>query len=97
MRHQKTMIFTLTCLLVFCFMQLTFAGEKKEIVTEGLPYSLPQYPIKQEKEAVLAAREIAKDMPGKVTLKLLISPDNVPDFEPFYPEWERETGIWWIN
>ena len=66
---------------------------EEEIVTEGLPYSLPQYPIKQEKEAILAARKIVKEMPGEVTLKLLISPDNVPDFEPFYPEWERETGI----
>jgi spermidine/putrescine-binding protein len=32
-------------------------------------------------------------MPGEVTLNVLISPDNVADFEPFYPEWERETGI----
>lgn len=64
-----------------------------EIITEDLPYSVPQYPTKQEKEAILAARKIAKDMGGEITLKLLVSPDNVCDFEPFFPEWERETGI----
>ena len=106
MKHRKIVVFTLTLLFAFSFVQFSIAGGKKEevtpemeaiptgeIVTEGLPYPLPQYPIKQEKDAILAAREIAKGMPGKVTLKLLISPDNVPDFEPFYPEWERETGI----
>jgi multiple sugar transport system substrate-binding protein len=69
------------------------AALEGEIVTEGLEYSLPEYPTKQEKEAILAARKIAEEMGGEVTLKLLISPDNVSDFEPFYPEWERETGI----
>ncbi len=94
-------------LLFFTLQQVAFAEGKKEsvtpdkaklpsgeaIVTDGLPYSLPQYPTKQEKDAILAARKIAKEMPGQVTLKVLISPDNVPDFEPFYPEWLRETGI----
>jgi len=107
MKYKKIFILLLACLLVFSFMQMTFAGAKEkaaapetaavpagdEIVTADLPYLLPQYPIKQEKEAILAARKIAREMSGQVTLKLLISPDNVPDFEPFYPEWERETGI----
>jgi len=107
MKHQKIIILLLSFLLVFLFfLQLSFAGKEKvaapekeiipldqEIVTEGLPYYLPQYPIKQEKDAIMAARKIANEIPGKVTLNLLISPDNVPDFEPFYPEWERETGI----
>jgi len=107
MKHQKIIILLMSFLLVFLlFLQLSFAGKEKEaapekeiipldreIVTEGLPYYLPQYPIKQEKDAILAARKIANEIPGKVTLNLLISPDNVPDFEPFYPEWEMETGI----
>lgn len=63
------------------------------IVTEGLPFSIPQYPTNQEEEAIFAARKIASEMPGEVTLRVLISPDNVGDFEPFYEEWERETGI----
>jgi len=63
------------------------------ISTDGLPYLLPQYPTKQEREAILAARKIMRNKSGTVTLKVLISPDNVPDFEPFYPEWLRETGI----
>ncbi len=64
-----------------------------EIKTEGLPYPLPQYPTKQEKDALLAAKKIAAEMGKEVTLNVLISPDNVPDFEPFYKEWENETGI----
>jgi ABC-type glycerol-3-phosphate transport system substrate-binding protein len=92
MKHQKAITISLAFLLVLSLFPLTFVGAE-EIATEGLPYPLPQYPIRQEKEAILAAREIAKEMGGKVTLRLLISPDNVPDFEPFYPEWEKETGI----
>lgn len=68
-------------------------AEEEEIATEDLPYSSPQYPTKQEKEAILAARKIVQDMDEEVTLKVLVSADNVIDFEPFYPEWERETGI----
>jgi len=67
--------------------------EEGEIETEGLLYSVLQYPTKQEKEAILAARKIAQELGGQVTLKVVLSPDNVIDFEPFYPEWERETGI----
>ena len=107
MKHKKILFLLLACLLVFSFLQLTFASGKEEaaspetagvpsgdeIVTEDLPYAVPQYPTKQEREAILAAREIVRDMEGQVTLNLLISPDNLPDFEPFYPEWERETGI----
>ena len=107
MKHRRIVTLVLVFMLVFSFAQITLASGKgkadstkevtvptgDEIVTEGLPYSVPQYPIDQEREAILAARKIAQDMPGKVTLKLLISPDNVADFEPFYPEWERETGI----
>ncbi|MFA5015349.1 MAG: extracellular solute-binding protein [Actinomycetota bacterium] len=66
---------------------------EEEINTEGLPYNLPQYPTDQERDAILAARAIAEEMGDQVTLKLLVSPDNVSDFEPFYPEWEAETGI----
>lgn len=107
MKQKKVIQFMLISVTILLFLQLTYAGGKKEvappekekptveaeIVTQGLPYSLPQYPTKQEREAILAARKIAREMPGKTTLKLLISPDNVPDFEPFYPEWEKETGI----
>jgi len=107
MKNQKVIIYLLIFLLAISIFQLTFAGGKKEkvspekeiipldkeISTEDLSYSVPQYPIKQEREAILAARKIANEMPGEVTLNLLISPDNVQDFEPFYPEWERETGI----
>lgn len=71
----------------------TTAAATGEIVTEGLPYSIPQYPTKQEKDALLAAKNMAAEMGGEITLNVLISPDNVPDFEPFYVEWERETGI----
>ena len=42
MKRQKIVVVLLACLLVFSFMQVTFAG--KEIVTKGLPYPLPQYP-----------------------------------------------------
>jgi len=63
------------------------------IVTEGLAYSLPQYPTKQESDAIIAARKIAAESKEPITLGILISPDNVADFEPFYEEWERETGI----
>ncbi len=94
-------------LLFFTVQQLAFAGGEKETVApdkamlpsgeaiaiEGLPFFVPQYPTKQEKDAILAARSIAKQKSGQVTLRVLISPDNVADFEPFYPEWLRETGI----
>jgi multiple sugar transport system substrate-binding protein len=106
MKHSKILICFLTCVVLFSFTQLVLATGKKEeapekegipmgeeIVTDGLPYPVPQYPIDQEREAIFAAREIMRDMKGDVTLRVLISPDNVPDFEPFYPEWERETGI----
>lgn len=63
------------------------------ISTEGLPYIIPQYPTKQEQEAIFAARKIASQSNEQITLRVLISPDNVSDFEPFYDEWERETGI----
>lgn len=66
---------------------------EEEISTENLPYPLPQYPTKQEKEAIFAARAIAREMGGGVTLKVLISSDNVIDFEPFVEEWENETGV----
>ncbi len=95
MKGVKLLLIIVSFLLVFCFLQLSIAEEigEDEIVTEGLPYYLPQYPIAQEKEALLAARRIASEMEEEVTLTLLISPDNILDFEPFYPEWERETGI----
>ncbi|MDW8034186.1 MAG: extracellular solute-binding protein [Nitrososphaerota archaeon] len=64
------------------------------IETRGLPYYVPQYPTKQEKEAIMHARRIMRERwPEKVTLRVLISPDNIPDFEPFYTEWKNETGI----
>jgi len=69
------------------------AEEDEEIAIEGLPYSVPQYPTDQEREAILSARQIVEEMGEEVTLKLLVSPDNVSDFEPFYEEWENETGI----
>ncbi len=108
MKRRRVAILSLAVVLAFCLAQPAFAGGGKEtaaagkgkpvipegeIVTAGLPYALPQYPIPQEKEAIMAARKIARELPGQVMLKLLISPDNVADFEPFYPEWERETGI----
>jgi multiple sugar transport system substrate-binding protein len=107
MKQRKVTVFTLSCLLLLSFVSAGYAGGKKEsvqpetttipegdvIVTEGLPYPVPQYPIEQEREAILAAREIMRGMPGGVTLNVLISPDNVADYEPFYPEWERETGM----
>jgi ABC-type glycerol-3-phosphate transport system substrate-binding protein len=102
----RVVVVLFAALLLFGLQQAAFSEGKKEatpadqakassgeIVTVGLPYSLPQYPTKQEREAILAARKIAKETPGQVTLRVLISPDNVSDFEPFYPEWLRETGV----
>jgi multiple sugar transport system substrate-binding protein len=99
-------VFMFAALVLFGLQQTAFSEGKKEappaqqmkpssaeIVTGGLPFPLPQYPTKQEKEAILAARRIASQDAGQVTLRVLISPDNVSDFEPFYPEWLRETGV----